>query len=279
MRSNGAFKGLKNNEQKRITLYKLTSKLVRAYSILASEMKQAGYSQQEAEKIRTEAQYYEHIRSEIKLASGDYIDLKAYEPAMRHLIDSYIDAEESKTISAFDNLTLVDLIVKQGEDAVENLPSNIRKNKEAVAEVIENNVRKLIIDEKPTNPKYYENMSILLDELIRERKQKALDYARYLKKIVDFVKQLKNASGSTSYPKELNTNAKRAFYDNLGNNEKLALTLHENITRYKPDGWRGNKIKEKKVKIAIKKALKEYDIDDEEEVEKVLDLVKNQNDY
>jgi type I restriction enzyme, R subunit len=270
---------LKDNEQKRITLYKLTSRLVRSYSVLANEMKEAGYTQQETEKIKSDVKYYEHIRSEVKLASGDYIDLKAYEPAMRHLIDSYIDADESRTISAFDNLTIVDLILQQGENAVNSLPSNIRKTKESVAEVIENNIRKLIIDERPTNPKYYDNMSVLLDEIIRERKQKSLEYERYLKKIVNYVKQLKNVSGPIKYPNEVDTNAKRAFYDNLGNNEELALALHENISEYKPDGWRGNKIKEKRVKIAIKKALKKYDIDDEEEVEKVLELVKNQNEY
>jgi len=270
---------LKNTEQKRITLYKLTSKLVRAYANLASEILEAGYSKAQAEKIRSEVKQFEDIRKTIKLASGDYIDLKAYEPAMRHLIDAYIDADESKVVSSFDNLTIIDLIVKNGEGAVNKLPSKIRKNKEAVAEVIENNVRRLIIDEKPTNPKYYENMSVLLDEIIRERKESAINYARYLKKIVEFVKQLKTVSGEEPYPKGLNTGAKKALYDNLGKDEKLALELHDNILHYKPDGWRGNKIKEKKVKKVIEEVLEEFNIEDKSEVEKVLDLVKNQNEY
>ena len=50
----------------------------------------------------------------MKLASGDYIDLKMYEPAMRHLIDTYIRAEESEKVSAFDDLSLVQLIVERG---------------------------------------------------------------------------------------------------------------------------------------------------------------------
>ena len=52
------------------------------------------------------------MRTEVKLASvGDYIDLKMYEPAMRHLIDTYIRAEDSEKLSAFDDMPLVDLIV------------------------------------------------------------------------------------------------------------------------------------------------------------------------
>ena len=85
------------------------------------------------------------------------------------------------------------------------LPEGIRKNKEAVAEVIENNVRKLIIDESPINPKYYEKMSELLDALIKQRRQEALDYQEYLRKIVELTKKVKNPGTGAAYPATLNT--------------------------------------------------------------------------
>ena len=78
-------------------------------------------------KSETEVDYYEKVRQEVKLASGDYIDLKMYEPAMRHLLDTYIRAEESETVSKFYDLTLVELIVKRGEAAVDLLPGESRK--------------------------------------------------------------------------------------------------------------------------------------------------------
>ena len=164
---------LSATEPRREALYKSTSKLLRAYASIANEMTQAGYTESQANAIRVDVGLFDKIRQEIKLASGDYIDLKAYEPAMRHLIDTYIDAKESKVVSAFDDLTLIDLIVNKGVEAVNELPKGIQENKEAVAETIENNVRRLIIEEKPTNPKYFEKMSILLDEIIREKKRKS----------------------------------------------------------------------------------------------------------
>ena len=63
---------------------------------LANEMSEAGYSETETHEIRAEVDHYEKVRREVKLASGDYIDLKMYEPAMRHLLDTYIRAEESE---------------------------------------------------------------------------------------------------------------------------------------------------------------------------------------
>ncbi len=136
--------------------------------------------------------YFENVRAEIKLASGDYIDLKAYEPAMRHLIDTYISAEESEKISAFDDLTLVQLIVERGEDAIDKLPDSIKHNKEAVAETIENNIRRLIVDETPTNPIYFEKMSVLLDELIKERNYKHWNTKNIWKKLLHLQKELQN---------------------------------------------------------------------------------------
>ena len=83
---------LKDNEPKRVALYKLAAAYLRAYADLANEMREAGYPDAEARAIKAEVDHYEKVRQKVKLASGDYIDLKAYEPAMaspaRHLYPS-----------------------------------------------------------------------------------------------------------------------------------------------------------------------------------------------
>jgi type I restriction enzyme R subunit len=265
---------LKETEQKRIALYKHTVALIRAYADIANEMGEAGYTPEEVEQIKTDVRHYEDVRGEIKQASGDAIDLKAYEPDMRHLIDTYISAEESVTIFAFYNMTLIELIVERGEDAVDALPKGIARNTEAVAETIENNIRRLIIDEMPTNPKYYENMSTLLDELIKERKEEVRNYKKYLARIVELTKKVKNPAKSATYPTSLNSNAKRALYDNLSKDEELTIALDAEIYHIKKDGWRGNIIKEREVKYAIRKH-----VDDDTEVDRVFELVKNQSEY
>jgi type I restriction enzyme R subunit len=193
---------------------------------------------------------------------------------MRHLIDIYIGAEESETISSLDDMTLIQLIVERGANAVDALPKGIKQSQEAVAETIENNLRKVIIDQQPTNPKYFGEMSTLLDELIQARKAVSQNYGNYLKKIVELTKQVAQSTTSSQYPPSLSSPAKRALYDNLEQNEALALAIDKEICTTKKDGWRGRKIKEREVRNAIKKHINSTD-----KLDMIFDIVKNQDEY
>ena len=283
---------LKNNEPKRVAFYKQVAAFLRAYANLANEMCEAGYSDAEAQKIKAEVDHYEKVRQEIKLASGDYIDLKMYEPAMRHLLDTYIRAEESEQLSGFDDLTLVELIVERGKEAVEELPEGIRKSREAVAETIENNVRRLIIDETGVNPRYYEKMSELLEALIRQRKQEAIDYKEYLARIVDLTRKTSRPETQASYPASINSTALRALFDNLvvlvptarepldaeppvDIREAKVLALDRAVRQVKKADWRGNRLKEREIRNAIHAELG----GNESLVNAIFEIVKAQSDY
>jgi type I restriction enzyme R subunit len=250
---------LKVNEPKRVALYRLAAAFLRAYANLANEMTEAGYTEAEGKQIKDEVEHYEKVREEVKLASGDYIDMKMYEPAMRHLLDTYIRAEQSEKVSAFDDMTLVQMIVERGEDALDSFPEDIRKNRDAMAETIENNVRRLIIDEMAVNPKYYEKMSQLLDALILQRKREALDYKVYLAKMVELTKRVSQPESQISYPTRINSPARRALFDNIDHNEDLAVQVDTAIRNVKKDDWRGMRAKRIEVRNAIKSVLSEDD--------------------
>jgi type I restriction enzyme R subunit len=273
-RESGDAAQLRDSEPRRLALYKLVASLVRAYADIADEMAAAGYDPAAGEAIRKEVAFYENLRGEVKLHSGDAIDLKKYEPAMRHLIDTYIRAEESETVSGFDDLSLIQLIVERGTDAVNGLPAGLRHGA-AAAETIENNVRRLIIDESPVNPKYYETMSKLLDDLIAQRKQGAIAYAEYLKKIVELTRKAKFGPGAGAYPAAIRTAGMRALYDNLDRDEETAKRVDHLVRDSRQDGWRDHPLKLKKVRYAIRQALQR----DDKTVDAILEIVKNQGEY
>jgi type I restriction enzyme R subunit len=265
---------LKATEEKRVALYKAVVALIRAYSNIANELHKIGYDEAQSEHIKQQVQYYADLRDTIKQASGDVIDFKRFEPGMRQLMDMYLDAKSSKKISDLDNKSLVELIVKLGQESEEAVEDQRKKKQEAVAETIENNVRKVIIEESQTNPRYYEKMSKLLDEIIQQRKNETLAYQEYLKRITELAKNMANPSGTNQYPASLNTPAKRALYDNLEQDVQLVMELDSAVQYTKNDGWRDGGIREKKVRIAVNGILK-----DEEKTSEIMKIIKAQSEY
>jgi type I restriction enzyme R subunit len=267
---------LKANEPKRVELYKAAAALVRTYGNLANEMTVAGYTDTEATAIKREVAHYANVRDEVKLGAGEDVDFKPYEAGMRHLLDTYIQAKPSEVLSNFEDAGLIQLIVKLGAGAIDKLPEGIKKDPEAMAETITNNMRKVIIDERPMNPKYYDRMSELLDALLEQRRQGALDYKAYLAKLLEQAAQLGKGEGTgVAYPEWANNGARRALYDFFVPDLNNAIEVDRAVRHSKPDSWVGNALKEKKVKNAVKAALpKDFDGLDE-----LFQLVKARNEY
>lgn len=268
---------LLEREGLRVALYKTVGKLLRSYANVANEMQAAGYTPQQATVIKQDVIHYEKMNDEVKLASGDYLDMKRFEPAMRHLLDMYIRADGSELLMDFEELGLIELIVEKGEGALDSLPEGLKNNPEAMSEAIENNMRKTIIDENPVNPKYYERMSELLDAIIEERRKQAINYQEYLEKIKDLARKVVKPEGDTlnPYPTSIDTAAKRALFDNLGKDEVLANKIDTAIRYTKKADWIGDRFKEREVANAIRNESAGYDID----ITEVLELAKNQPEY
>ncbi|RUP05929.1 MAG: type I restriction endonuclease subunit R [Mycobacterium sp.] len=266
---------LKANEAKRVELYKAVAALTRTYGNLANEMAAAGYTDDEAAKIKAEVAHYAAVRDEVKLGAGEDVDFKQYEAGMRHLLDTYIQADASETVSNFENTSLIQLIVQRGAGAIDLLPTGIKKDPEAVAETIVNNMRKLIIDEQATNPKYYDKMSELLDALIEQRRKEALDYKDYLAQLLEQATKLAKGESDTTYPEWADNGARRALIDFAFPDPAIAIQVDTAILTNKPHDWIGNPLKEKVVKRAIRKSLPS----DFDRLDELFELVKARHEY
>jgi type I restriction enzyme R subunit len=265
---------LNDNEVKRTALYKQAVALIRAYANIAAEMKEAGYNDQEKEEIKNALDGYLRLREIIRKASGETLDMKPYEADMRFLIDNFIQADQSRRIDPFENQTLLDLIVNSGiADAIGKLPDGIRSKKEAVAETIENNVRQKIIKDHLIDPAYFDEMSKLLETIIAELRENRISYEAYLQRMADLAKQVTNPQRK-DLPKTIQTAAQRVLYNNLNDDEVLALECDEAIRFNKLADWKGDEKKEEVIKGALYKVLKDIS-----EVERIFPIVKKQKDY
>jgi len=286
------------HEPQRVALYKATAGLMRAFANIVDDLEAAGYSEADIQRIKAQIDRTLKLREIIRKASGETIDLKAYEADMRHLIDTYIQADAPRTISPFGDIPLMELIVKSGiADAINQLPDGIKGDRTAVAETIENNVRSKIIKDHLNDPAYFEKMSALLAEIIASRKARAIDYEEYLRRIADLVKRVQAGQGPET-PAQLNTLGRRAVYNNLKAELaampdffvaqqpppyggvtadpvlELALRIDATVKTHRPDGWRGIQAREQVVKKAIYDVLLNVAL-----VERIFLIIKQQGEY
>jgi type I restriction enzyme R subunit len=266
---------LAETEPLRVALYKAAAILVRSFAAIADCLAEAGYTAGEAAIVKAEVERAVALRETIRHASGETIDLKAYEADMRYLLDTYLKADEAQKISNFDNVGLLDLIVKSGiADAINSLPKGIKSDRGAVAETIANNIRSKILQNKINDPAFYDKMSDVLDGIIADIKARRISYEEFLQQIAELAKKVQ-AGQSTETPSTLDTPAKRALYNNLGNNLDLALAIDAEVKLKAPAAFRGNKVKENIIKQALFPLLN----NDISEVERIFEIIKAQSDY
>jgi type I restriction enzyme, R subunit len=119
--------------RRRQALYKIAGRYARAYANVAAEPEGSGFNDLQLAEYRNEVEQAIGIRDAVRLHSGDAVDLKLYEPAMRHLIDNYIRADDSQVISHLDDISLIDLIESKGASAEDDLPARVKKKRGNVA--------------------------------------------------------------------------------------------------------------------------------------------------
>lgn len=246
---------VKGKERLRLALYKSIGTYVRAWAELATDTDGAGMTPSEVAIHVRDVAHYTAVKDELLLASGDGLDLKAYEPGMRYLIDTYVKADPTEVLSDLNNRTFLELLASAPEDAVEKLPGDLGKDESSAAEVIEANVRKVIVDSNPTNPKYFAKMSELLEALILARRQQVIAYKSYLEAISKLTEQVLDPSAATHYPPTLTSAVERLLFDSLEGNQSAVEAVMEAYLVGVQDGWTTNAIKRRRLTGKVRDAL------------------------
>ena len=252
---------LTETEPLRISFYKATATFLRAYADIARNLTEAGYSNAETAALTKETEFYSDTRAAIKKHSGEELDIKPYEADMRHLINTYIQADSAADLGNLNSLSLTELIIETGiHDAIaRKLNEKGRLSKNAVAEGIINNVRKTIIRDQLTDPRFYAEMSQLLEDLIAQSRADTAAYEAFLKQAEDLVRRLANKSPAGNVPAMLHGKPEAiVVFNNLSSilaeemssvvreespleiGERAALALEIDLTMREkaPAGWK-----------------------------------------
>jgi type I restriction enzyme R subunit len=290
---------LEKTEPLRISFYKLVTSFVRAWADIGSELAGAGYDEVRIARLEREVAFFADLRSAIKNHAGEEFDIRPFEGDMRDLLNRYVRAEEARDLGDLGDLSLVDLIVKTGiHDAIAQKLNARASNSRAVAEGIINNVRKAIIQQRLTDPRFFKEMSSLLEELIRQSRADAQSYQQFLQQAEELARKLAaHAEGAEDAPEALRGRPEAlAVYRNLADilarpvgeaevsderpwhaSELLnrAVKIDRAMRESVPADWKGNEIKEREVRRALLPLVD----GDREAVLRLFELIKHQPGY
>ena len=283
--------GMQESEPLRIEFYKGVVELARAFAVLEGDFEEAGYSQTETRAISDEVRWYTELRESLKRYCGEELDTKPYEQGMRHLINTYIRADSVQELSDMDSMSMVELIVETGiHDAVaRRLNEKNKLSRSGVAEGITNNLRRKIIQDRLTDPRFYNQMSDLLDDLIAQRRADTISYEDFLVQMEIMAKNLHKKDGS-QYPEELKGRPGAiAIFNNLvdassgtfqcpesdAERAQLALAIDKAVRERAPSGWKGDSARESEVLNALFPLLNR----DRDATMAIFDIIKAQSDY
>jgi type I restriction enzyme, R subunit len=291
---------LNETEALRISFYKAVALFVRAYAGIAQKLIEAGYSEDDETALQKEVEFYSEIRSAIKKHSGEELDIKPFEADMRYLLNTYVQADPATILGELADVPLTELIIETGiHDAIaRKLNEKGKLSNNAIAEGIINNVRKTIIRDQLTDPRFYAQMSTLLDDLIKQSRTDAAEYEEFLREAEALIKRLAAKQSDGDMPAALRGKREATvIYNNLpqilptgktittvaaedlaqfgDKRAKLALQIDRIMRERAPAGWKGDQAREAQVLNALFPLLDR----DRAATLALFDIIKNQPGY
>lgn len=283
---------LLKTEQLRIAYYKAVATFVRAFADIAQHLTEAGYSDPEVATLQSETAFHSDTRAAIKKHSGEELDIKPFEADMRHLLNTYVQADPAEDLGNLSTLSLTELIIETGiHDAIaRKLNAKGKLSNNAIAEGIINNVRKTIIRNQLTDPKFYAEMSKLLDDLINQSRSDTAAYEQFLKNAEALVNRLASKQPTAGVPAVLHGKMEAiVLFNNLasipattfkcpvddGDKATLALEIDVAMREHAPAGWKGDDTREKQVLNALFPIMSR----DRTATQAIFEIIKHQGGY
>ncbi|TVQ94755.1 MAG: restriction endonuclease subunit R, partial [Chromatiaceae bacterium] len=295
----GMPEALDETEVLRVAFYKAVASFVRAYSAIAQDLEAAGYAASDIQRLQDEVAFFSEARAAIKGHAGEELDIKPFEADMRHLINTYIQADPANNLGAVDSYSLVELIVATGiHDAIaRKLNQKGKLSRNAVAEGIINNLRKTMIRNQLTDPRFYEQLSKLLADLIADWRSETVSYQQFLEQAEALVRKMAKGQRDGGSPPELaGHHEAQVIYHNLPEilatsrpthevresspdeerrHLEMALAIDRAMREQAPAGWRGDDARERQVLNALFPILGR----NREATQAVFELIRNQAGY
>ena len=134
-------------------------------------------------QYKADLRRFQSLKSSVKLRYAEAIDYSEYEPKIKKLLDTHIQANEvivfNEPVNIFDDSKFHQVKEEQG------VYQTTRKNTASKADTIAHATKKAITEKMDEDPAFYEKFSKLIQKAIDDFRAKRISDLDYLNKVID----------------------------------------------------------------------------------------------
>lgn len=133
-------------------------------------------------RYKADLRKFQSLKASVKIRYAETIDYRDYEPKIKKLLDTYIEASEvvqlNEPVNIFDDKMFNQVKEEQGV-------YQTRKTTASKADTIAHATKKVITEKMDEDPAFYEKFSKLIQQAIEDFRAKRLSDLDYLNKVVE----------------------------------------------------------------------------------------------
>jgi type I restriction enzyme, R subunit len=178
-----AYELLLADDDVREDFYELLSIFAKTLAIaLSSEKFLADIDEKVLARYKTDLRKFQALKASVKLRYAEAIDYRDYEPKIKKLLDTHIQANEvvqlNEPVNIFDDEVFDQVKEEQGV-------YQTKKTTASKADTIAHATQKVITEKMDEDPAFYEKFSKLVQQAIEDFRARRISDLDYLSKVVD----------------------------------------------------------------------------------------------
>ncbi|WP_419913306.1 type I restriction endonuclease subunit R [Hoeflea sp.] len=160
------------------------------------------------EKMRRDWKRFSEMRRSVQLRYQETVDIEEFEPRIQNLLDDHVVALPAETI--------IDVLNINDPKALQDVVAKSDISDASKADRIASATQRTITENMEQDPVFYQRFSKLLEETIRDYRERRLSERDYLATVMDLAQKIAAKDRGPAFPQSLQGNDNgQAFYGTL----------------------------------------------------------------
>ena len=162
---------------------------------LSSEKLYDVFDEKKIESFKQEWKQFSELKRSVQLRYQEVIELKEFEPKIQRLLDDHVTAKPATTI--------IEAVNINDPDALKSVVKEEHTSDASKADRIASATKRTITEKMGEDPAFYRQFSELLEETIRDYREKRISERDYLINVVDLASRMARKDHGRQVPESI----------------------------------------------------------------------------